>query len=183
MRIIAGLFKGRRLNVPRGPETRPTTDGVRETLFNVLREDVDGVRVLDAYAGTGSVGLEALSRGGAAATFVERSRGALALLERNIAACGAAERSTVVREDFLGLSARRGWRQAFELVFLDPPYDTPDLDRAVAEAAALVVPGGRVILEQTRRRPTPAAPRPLVLDRTLTAGDTTLVFYTSPRAF
>jgi 16S rRNA G966 N2-methylase RsmD len=68
-------------------------------------------------------------------------------------------------------------------VFLDPPYDTPDLDRAVAEAAALVVPGGRVILEQTRRRPTPAAPRPLVLDRTLTAGDTTLVFYTSPRAF
>src|SRR5690606_22410863 len=100
MRIIAGRFKGRRLAGPTGAGVRPTSDRLRETLFNVVRDRTAGARVLDAYAGRGALGLEALSRGAVRATFVERDRQALAVLVRNIATCGAIEACATIRGDF-----------------------------------------------------------------------------------
>lgn len=125
MRIIAGAWRGRALAAPPGEATRPTADRVRQALFDRLmhapwagRAAVEGVRVLDAFAGTGALGLEALSRGAAHATFIESGRTALAVLRANVAACRAEARCTV-----LGADARRPpVGEACGLLFLDPPY-------------------------------------------------------------
>lgn len=126
MRIVAGAWRGLALAAPAGQATRPTADRVRQGLFDMLlhaewggRELVQGARVLDAFAGTGALGLEALSRGAAHATFIERDRQALAALRANIAACGAAARCTVLAEDALSVRAAP---HACALIFLDPPY-------------------------------------------------------------
>lgn len=128
MRIVAGKHRGRRLTGPEGAGVRPTSDRAREALFNVLahrplRADskpvLAGARVLDVFAGTGAMGLEALSRGAAHATFVERDRAALASLEKNIADLGEAARATVLRADALALPRAK---ETASLAFLDPPY-------------------------------------------------------------
>ncbi len=125
MRIVGGEWRGRTLAGPPGRDTRPTADRVRQALFDMLlhapwggRERVEGVRVLDGFAGTGALGLEALSRGAAHATFVESDRAALTVLRRNISLCGAPARSTVLAADLLSIGPGRGC----SLLFLDPPY-------------------------------------------------------------
>src|SRR5207253_685140 len=100
MRIVAGRLKGRRLTAPPGDAVRPTSDSLRETLFNVLADRVDGARVLDAFAGTGALGLEALSRGAAHATFIERDRRVIRVLRENVARCGAEDACTIIGADF-----------------------------------------------------------------------------------
>src|SRR5262245_23898606 len=100
MRIIAGSFKGRRLKAPTGSGLRPTSDKLRETLFNVLAPRIDGARVLDGYAGTGALGIEALSRGAHAVTFVDRDRRARALIAENLAACGLVSGCAIIRASF-----------------------------------------------------------------------------------
>src|SRR6188472_713465 len=100
MRIIAGSLKGRRLSAPPGQDVRPTSDSLRETLFNILASDVDGARVLDAFAGTGAVGLEALSRGARHVTFIEREPRVIKVLERNVTACDVANACAIIRGDF-----------------------------------------------------------------------------------
>ena len=174
MRIIAGRLKGRRLDAPTGPAVRPTSDGLRETLFNVL-PSVEQARVLDAFAGTGAVGLEALSRGAAHVTFVERDRRALAALQTNVTHCGAEDACAIIRDDF----GRAGpiARGAFDLVFLDPPYEGVDLEAAVERAGPLVAPGGRLVLEHSRRRASPEHAGSLRRSRVLVAGDSALSFY------
>ena len=144
MRIVAGKHRGRRLAAPEGAGVRPTSDRAREALFNVLAHrplHADGkpilaeARVLDVFAGTGAMGLEALSRGAAHATFVERDRAALAALEKNIAELGEAARSTILRTDALALPRAK---EAASLAFLDPPYG-----EGLAEPAlAALVKGG-----------------------------------------
>jgi 16S rRNA (guanine966-N2)-methyltransferase len=121
MRIIAGAARGRRLASPRGAATRPLTDRVREALFSSLGSEVIGARVLDLYAGSGSVGLEALSRGAASAVFVERDRRALDALRRNIAAVGLG--GEVVADDVDRYLAHH--RTTADLAFVDPPYALP----------------------------------------------------------
>lgn len=177
MRIIAGRLKGRVLRGPTGPGVRPTSDRLRETLFNVLRDRVDGARVLDAFAGTGAVGLEALSRGAAHATFVERDRRAAALIEENAATCGCSGDVTVVRDDFLRMSGQATALGPFDLVWLDPPYDTPDLAAALSVARSVIAPDGLVVLEHSRRRESPLDVGGLVRQRVLQAGDSALAFY------
>ena len=125
MRIVAGAWRGRTLIAPAGQTTRPTADRVRQALFDMLlhaswggRDVVEGARVLDAFAGTGAFGLEALSRGAAHATFMEHDRAALAALRANVAACRAGERATVLAADVLTAPAGA----PCGLVFLDPPY-------------------------------------------------------------
>ena len=174
MRIIAGRLKGRTLDAPRGPAVRPTSDGLRETLFNVLAS-VEQARVLDAFAGTGAVGLEALSRGAAQVTFVERDRRALAALQANVRRCGVEDACAIIRDDFS--RARTIARGAFDLVFLDPPYDGVDLEAAVERAGPLVAPGGRLVLEHSRRRASPERAGSLRRSRVLIAGDSALSFY------
>jgi len=153
---------------------RPTSDALRETLFNVLGTSVEGARVIDAFAGTGALGLEALSRGAARVTFVEHDPRVTPTLERNIAACGANDACVIIRGDFVGARGRYG---EFDLALLDPPYDVSDLTAVVRTAAAVIAPHGRVVLEHSRRRMSPEAVAGLTRTRVLTAGDSALSFY------
>src|SRR6478735_3160550 len=121
MRIVAGILKGRRIEAPSWEGLRPTSDKLRETLFNVLAPRIEGARVLDGFAGTGAVGIEALSRGAAHVTFVERDPRAVALIEANLAACGIGADYNIHRGDVL--AALRSPGAAFDLILLDPPYD------------------------------------------------------------
>jgi len=182
MRIIAGRFKGRTLRGPDGPGVRPTSDGLRETLFNIVRESVEGATVVDAYAGTGSVGLEALSRGAVRATFIEREARSLRVLEANIRALGVEAETKIIRGDVLALG-RQGANLAANVVFADPPYDVPDLDLVASTLARLVAPCGLLILEYSRRREAPLSAGLLARTRVLVAGDSALAFYTSAAAF
>jgi 16S rRNA (guanine966-N2)-methyltransferase len=150
MRVVAGEFRGRRLVAPPGTSTRPTTDKVREATFNALGslDLVDGAHVADLYAGSGAIGIEALSRGAAHCTFAERDRDALRALRTNLDALGLGERSRVVTGDVLAVAAAID----AELVFADPPYDFTAWTRllgalrapfVVAESGAeLVEPNG-----------------------------------------
>ena len=122
MRIIAGEWGGRTIKAPPGRKTRPTTDRIREAWMSALGGWLDGLRVLDLFAGSGALGLEALSRGAARAIFVERSRKALGALEANIDSLGAGDRSRVVRADVFSVLDR--WPRAdVDLALADPPYD------------------------------------------------------------
>ncbi|MBI5616353.1 MAG: 16S rRNA (guanine(966)-N(2))-methyltransferase RsmD [Gammaproteobacteria bacterium] len=129
IRIIGGIWRGRKLEVLDDPELRPSGDRVRETLFNWLQPWIDGARCLDLFAGTGVLGLEALSRGAAHATFVDRNPAAIALLERNIAALRA-DRLSVVRYDALAWLATTS-PTPYDLVFVDPPFASGLLARAL----------------------------------------------------
>jgi 16S rRNA (guanine966-N2)-methyltransferase len=154
MRVVAGELGGRRLVAPRGWRVRPTSDRVREAVFSALG-DSSGARVLELYAGTGALSIEALSRGAAAATLVDRdTRAALG----NVQNLGLAKRADLVRADVLGWVRRAGGREPaarFDLIFLDPPYKLahrlgPELDPHLPQ---LLAKGGRVIAESSARRP------------------------------
>ena len=124
MRIIGGQLRGKRLSPVRGSAVRPTSDRLREAVFNILSDRIEGATVLDLYAGTGALGIEALSRGAHRAVFVDRSRDAVALISRNIQLCRLQNRSTVIRWDInRNLNCLSSQDQMFDLVFLDPPYD------------------------------------------------------------
>ena len=154
MRIVAGRFKGRRLVAPRGTATRPTSDRVREALFSVLGPSVQGARVLDLFAGSGALGLEALSRGAATAVFVDRSPRAIAAIAANLEALGI-DAHVHRMEARAALRAALARREAYDLVFLDPPYrHAAGLGRELSEALAPVLaPGARVVTESDRRDP------------------------------
>jgi len=122
MRIIAGTAKGRRLKCPKGHRTRPTPDRVRESLFAIIGDRVSGSRVLDLYAGTGAMGLEAVSRGARAAVFVERDSLVLGVLRANILACGFEGRTAVMRSPVLPYVRNADFGDGFDVVFADPPY-------------------------------------------------------------
>jgi 16S rRNA (guanine966-N2)-methyltransferase len=155
MRVIAGALGGRRLLAPRGAGTRPTADRVREALFSVLG-DVGGALVLDLFAGSGALGIEALSRGAAFATFVEREPGALAALEQNLASLELADCVRVVHADArAALRAARTRGDKYDLVFIDPPYaQASDLAAMLAAGLdGLLARGARVVSESARRTP------------------------------
>lgn len=176
MRIIAGALKGRRLAGPTRPGVRPTSDSLRETLFNVLGPSVAGARVLDAFAGTGALGLEALSRGAVHATFIERDRHMLAVLRGNVARCGVQNACAIVEGDFFRMRISPA---EFDLVLIDPPYDVENLETVLTAAAGVIVPGGRAVLEHSRRRASPESAAGLARGRLLIAGDSALSFYGS----
>ena len=150
MRIVAGAARGRRLVAPAGSSTRPTSDKVRAAVFNVLGQFFDGGRVLDLYAGTGAMALEALSRGCARATCVEADRRAAEAIARNAEACGLADRVEVLREPAERALGRLP-AGAFDLAFLDPPYAVGPAG-ALAGLDRVVRPGGLVVAEHDRRR-------------------------------
>jgi 16S rRNA (guanine966-N2)-methyltransferase len=180
VRIIAGELKGRRLVTPRGDRTRPTADQVRIALMDTLAPRLPGARVLDLFAGAGGVGLEALSRGAAHATFVERDARALAALRANVAALDVASLVRVRRGDVLReLPALYRAGERFDVVFLDPPYEA-----GLAEATLEALGGGGLLLAEalvvvqhfTKRAPA-ATVGALAVFRTRRFGETTLTFY------
>ena len=175
MRIVAGEFRGRRLSSLPGVRTRPTADRVREALFSILGA-LDGARVADLFAGSGALGIEALSRGAAHATFVERDRRAAAVIERNVAAVGAEERSEVVVRDALAwLRARQG-KEEFDLVLLDPPYDSADrLGGPLTENLPGVLASDAVIVSESDKRAPLLLGLPMTDERTY--GDTRIAIH------
>lgn len=176
MRIIAGTHKGRTLKAPTWAGLRPTSDRLRETLFNILAPRVAGARVLDVFAGTGAVALESLSRGAVAAVCIEDDRRAQALIAANRAAVGEDARCMIVRGEArrtLGAPIPGG---PFDIVFMDPPYDFADLETVVTTGASQRADGGLLVLEHATRRLSPllhGAPP----SRTVRAGDSILAFY------
>jgi 16S rRNA (guanine966-N2)-methyltransferase len=162
VRVVAGEFRGRRLAAPQGARTRPTADRVREALFSMLG-DVSGARVLDLYAGSGALGIEALSRGAGAAVFVERDPRAVAVIGRNLASLGLEQQ--VVRQDAVRFLARA--QGMFDLVFCDPPYDSASrLAGPLAERLpALTSADARIVTESDKRSPL-ELPLPLLTERT-----------------
>jgi 16S rRNA (guanine966-N2)-methyltransferase len=178
VRVIAGRFKGRRLKTPEWEGLRPTSDKLRETLFNVLAPRIEGTRVLDAYAGTGALGLEALSRGAAQVTFVERDRRAAALIEENARVCGVKGGYTIACNDFLHW--RGGEAGSFDLVLLDPPYDVGSVRQVLERAAGLLSPDGLLVLERATRLE-PDVPPDLERVRDVRSGDSTLTMFIRAR--
>ncbi|MRG94121.1 16S rRNA (guanine(966)-N(2))-methyltransferase RsmD [Polyangium spumosum] len=181
MRVIGGSLGGRRLVAPSGHATRPTSDRVREALFNVLG-DVSGASVLDLYAGTGALGIEALSRGASRVVFVENGRPALAALQKNLASLGIDGACRVITQPVTRALAALVPLGPFDLILLDPPYAAlveaaRVLEALTVEASRLVSPGARVVLEHASRDAPPAPPR-LVRDETRIYGDTAISLYT-----
>lgn len=166
MRIIAGEWRGRKLVVGKGLSIRPATDRVREAVFNVLGQDrVEQAAVLDLFAGSGSLGLEALSRGARHLTSVERHARSRQVLGQNLAALGGADRAELVADDAFVWVVRNAGRVAIDLVFLDPPYAVyRDLRRLakfsklLADLDGVLAPGGTVVFERGRECPEPTLP-------------------------
>jgi 16S rRNA (guanine966-N2)-methyltransferase len=172
MRVIAGEFRSRKLKSLPGAATRPTPDRLRETLFDILQTRIEGATFADAYAGTGAVGLEALSRGARHVWFLERGRAALEVIRENVAALGVEARSTVLPGPVLVTLPR----QAAEIVFLDPPYE---LEREYGAALALLgaQPPQLVVVQHSVRLELPEAVGALLRTRTIHQGDNALAFY------
>jgi 16S rRNA (guanine966-N2)-methyltransferase len=185
MRITGGTLRSRALRAPRGQATRPTSDRVREALFGILSSAgaLDGACVLDLYAGTGALALEALSRGAARAVLVESSREALAAVRANVEGLGLAGRAEIVAADVRAAQRRIARGGPFDLVLADPPWalvESGDAPRALADlvAAGALAPGALVVLEHSARTaPAELEGAGLVLDQTRRYGDTALAFY------
>jgi len=193
MRVIAGSLKGRRLKAPTWEGLRPTSDKLRETLFNILAPRIVGARVLDGYAGTGAVGIEALSRGAASVTFVENDRRAEALIAENLAHCGVTSGYAIIRGHVERALVDLRHAPRFDFVFLDPPYEstrgdadgTKHLDpisSVVTAAANLLAADGLVVLEHARRWKSPETAGPASRIRVVTSGESALSFYELTRA-
>ena len=135
MRVITGSAKGRKLKELQGRETRPTTDRVKEGLFNIIQFDIEGRRVLDLFAGTGQLGIECLSRGADRCTFVDLRKEAAALIRENLTWCALQERAQVIQGDYLAYLTRCG--EKFDLILLDPPYGSGLLEKALESIAAI----------------------------------------------
>jgi len=176
VRIVGGEARGRPLRAVPGRSTRPTSDRVRQSLFDVLGQRCDELRVLDLFAGTGALGLEALSRGAKAATLVDDDKDACSVALRNAESLGYAARCTVMRDDVFRALARLPG--TYDLVFSDPPYAARASGR-ILEALAkgpLLAEGGRAVLERDRREPLPEVPAGLRLVEERRYGDTVLLF-------
>lgn len=146
MRVVAGSLRGRSIVAPEGRDTRPTTDRVREAMFNALTSSgaIEGAQVVDLFAGSGALGIEALSRGAAHCTFVEKDRAALAAIRNNVEALGIGDRVTVVAGEVL---ARLGHLGPVDLVVADPPYGFADWSGLLAGLGQVVAPDGLVVAE------------------------------------
>jgi len=178
MRVITGSARGRKLEALPGMDTRPTTDRLKETMFTIIQFDVEGRRVLDLFAGTGQLGIEALSRGADSATFVDSSPGALGVVRRNLGRTGLTERARVVRSDYRAFLKSCG--EQFGLVFIDPPYESGGAREALALIAEfdILCIGGIIMCETGRGTSLPEGAGALVKGREYVYGDKKLTLYT-----
>ena len=174
MRVITGTVRSRRLKTPENYDIRPTTDNVKESLFNIIQFDIEGRRVLDLFAGTGQLGIECLSRGAESAVFVDESREAVKIVKENLKTCGMS--ATVMQTD-----ARSFLRScdSFDLIFVDPPYDS-DLYGEVLEiinSVDILSDGGIIICEARRDRQLPEMTAPYEKQREYVYGKVKLCKY------
>lgn len=174
MRVITGTARGRKLLEPSGVEVRPTTDMVKEAMFNIVQFDIEGRRVLDLFAGTGQLGIEALSRGAAECVFVDESPKSLKLVRANLERCGL--RGRVEQSESIGFLRRGG---KFDLVFLDPPYDSNLLEKALEaiQNVDILNDGGIIVCESRREKIMPELEPPYRRTLTRNYGKVCLTVY------
>ena len=145
MRVITGIARGKRLVTPDGSDVRPTSDKVKEALFSVIQFDIEGRRVLDLFAGSGQLGIEALSRGAESCTFVDNSRASINLVKKNLEITGLSDNAKVFQGDFSSFAAMS--RDTFDIVFLDPPYAAGLLTDAIKAVLPLMSDYGMIVCE------------------------------------
>ena len=177
MRVISGSAKGRRLNGLEGETTRPTTDRVKEGLFNVIQFEIEGQRVLDLFAGTGQLGIECLSRGAAGAVFVEERKDAVALVRENLSVTRLQDRARVIQGDAMSFLAV--CKERFHVIFLDPPYETGRLERAMEQIAAFDIldEHGIMMCESPVGQVLPELPAPYTRGKTYRYGKIAVTLY------
>lgn len=177
MRIISGSAKGSQIFAPKGQDTRPTQDRVRESLFNILQGDVPGATVLDLFAGSGALALEAVSRGAARAVAVDHAQDAVVCIQRNIAKLGFGEKVEVLACDWRqGMQRLRAKGYAFDLVFIDPPYAMGSQEVCQALGEAGLLRQGALLAVEHRRGAWPAPAGPFARRSTRGYGDTEISF-------
>jgi 16S rRNA (guanine(966)-N(2))-methyltransferase RsmD len=179
MRIITGTAKGRRLRSPRGRDVRPTADRVKESIFNILGNQWENTNVLDLFAGTGNLGLEAISRGARHVCFVEKSRASLKILRENVSSCGFASRATILGMEVrraLNLLGRR--RESFRVIFADPPYGRGWVEKILREILiqGVLSPEGVIVMEHASHEPLARDLEALTLLERKTYGETVVSF-------
>ena len=174
MRVITGTARGRKLATPSNNDIRPTTDNVKESIFNIIQFDIEGRRVLDLFAGTGQLGIECLSRGAESAVFVDQSREAVKLVRDNLKTCNL--NGTVLQMDSLSFLKSCG---SFDLIFVDPPYDSPVYDEVLKtiNLVDILSDGGIIICETARDRQLPVLQPPYRLAREYIYGKVKLSKY------
>ena len=177
MRVITGLARGRKLKELQGQETRPTTDRVKESMFNIVQFDIEGRKILDLFGGTGQLGIECLSRGAASAVFVDARKDAAALIRENLALTGFEAQAKVVQSDYLAFLS--GCGEQFDLIFLDPPYGTGLLEKALDAVARIDIlsENGIMICESGLEQTLPALEAPYGLAREYRYGKIKLTTY------
>jgi 16S rRNA (guanine966-N2)-methyltransferase len=176
MRVSGGTGRGRRLQMPRGEGVRPTSDKVRQALFNILQDRIEGASFLDLYAGTGAIGIDALSRGANRVVFVDSARSSLDAIRQNVEQSGLGSSALIVFSDAMKFLKKNA--EAFDIVFLDPPYAEEQLPILESVSAAnAVTPNGIVIAEHFKKQESPEHAGKLVLQREARYGDTVLAFY------
>ena len=178
MRIIAGSKRGKKLITLEGEQVRPTTDRVKESLFNILQFQLEGRRFLDLFAGSGQIGLEALSRGAAAAVFVDSSKDSIRVVQKNLESTGFQDRAKVVQLDFA--SYLRGCRELFDIAFLDPPYRTGLLEQALPLTAQRMNPGGVILCEHPKDQIPPESAGAFLRQKSYRYGKIMLTAYRRP---
>jgi 16S rRNA (guanine(966)-N(2))-methyltransferase RsmD len=181
MRVISGTSKGRKLVTPRSQSVRPTSDRVKESIFNILREEIEGKRVLDLFAGTGNLGIEALSRGAEKTIFVEKGRQALRLIQRNLNQFGLEDQSEIIPKDVnraIGILKQRG--ESFDVIFMDPPYEKGLIEKTLMKLNSHPIYCGDslLVIEHNRREPLPNHVEGWNLIRQQRIGDTLISFLT-----
>lgn len=175
MRVITGSARGRKLQSPSGYDTRPTTDKMKETVFNVVQFELEGARMLDLFAGSGQMGIEALSRGASFCTFVEKNTAAIKLITENIKVCGFQEESEIVKMDVLSF-LQMGSKQ-YDLIFADPPYQFNQAKQVFENVSTLLSPKGLFLYEADRSEEFPNIVGDLHLEKTYTTGKTQVIRY------
>ncbi len=179
MRIIQGTLKGRRLATPKGSQTRPTSDRIKESIFDILGSEIEGKSVLDLYAGTGNLGIEALSRGAKKIVFVEKGRQALQLITKNLSRCGMTGWAEILPKDVLravGILKRRG--ECFDLIFIDPPYERGLVQKTLLKLKSQMIyhEDSILVIQHDRREPLAESLNEFILVHQRKIGDTLLSF-------
>ena len=180
MRITAGTMRGRRLRAPSGLELRPTSDKVKEALFNILSSQIEGATLLDLYAGTGGIGIDALSRGAQNVVFVENNKRHLQYLKKNIASIsfeGKAEIFATAATDFLRKAKKQ--MRSFDIIFVDPPYQSSEIEKILPmiQEGDMIVDQGLVVIEHFHKKTLPERVENLFSLKKYKYGETVLSFY------
>ena len=174
MRVITGIARGKKLKEPSNYDIRPTTDMVKEAIFNIIQFDIEGRRVLDLFAGTGQLGIECLSRGAKEVTFVDQSKEAISIVKENLKICGLEGR--VVQDDSIAF-LKRGVR--YDVIIVDPPYATDLINTAlsVINSVDILSEGGIIVCESSREKELPSMQSPYFMKKTYNYGKVKITTY------